>query len=431
MNTRRRWCPVLALLTLAACGASDHPGSGAGATQPPATRSPPAPATAPAGSSVSVVAAPTSTIPAPTLEEIVALAEQSLLRGGVYHATTTVSRKAGAYSYDASIELWADAVSTMPFVSIPPSPASTRSRPSSSSPTAPAGAMASRSPDGRAQAGARRRRSCWVARVRTRPRPQPSRTGTHDGHASLVLTTTGERFTSDSSETYTRQLFLQPTSGLPVGMSETGTLDDGSIAATTTEARLSNPIRRPEHGAPAHFDPATLGWSLPDPEAALPTDVPVYWLGRQYEPGSGLPPLVFAAVQPPTGGPISYAAHPALRDCDRSLRSAAAHNPSVVPHRVRTRRNPPRPMFRRTPHPGRERHWHHSLRRRQRRRHSPGGDGRHGAVGQRPRLLLARYRHRRQPLRQQPRDDNSAPRATSLVSMKPPIWTPTESQRRR
>jgi hypothetical protein len=80
-----------------------------------------------------------------------------------------------------------------------------------------------------------------------------------------VLTTTGERSTSDSSERYTRQLFLDPTSGLPVAMSETGRLDDGSTTPTATEARYQtqfvDPSTLPRHlrSSIARLEPARRG----------------------------------------------------------------------------------------------------------------------------------------------------------------------------
>ncbi len=60
---------------------------------------------------------------------------------------------------------------------------------------------------------------------------------------------------------------------------------------------------------PDFFDPSSIGYVKEDPEAPLDDPnlgVTVYWLGREFSPGGGLPPLALSrtlGVRPPGGGP--------------------------------------------------------------------------------------------------------------------------------
>jgi hypothetical protein len=62
---------------------------------------------------------------------------------------------------------------------------------------------------------------------------------------------------------------------------------------------------RAESLAPDFFDPRSIGYGMADPDALLDQvarEVPVYWLGEEFEPGGGFDPLVLVRIRTEVSG---------------------------------------------------------------------------------------------------------------------------------
>jgi hypothetical protein len=150
--------------------------------------------------------------------------------------------------------------------------------------------------------------------------------GEYKGRAAVVLVTTGTSHGEDETTTFTERLYLDRRTLLPIAAEYEGTLDYGEIYAvyglTTFKSRFVSADSLPGH----FFDPASIGYVEHDPEEPLQSDlgITVYWLGKRFESGGGLPPLALkeAWVTDPEKGP-GYLLTLEYRPADDEFASAA------------------------------------------------------------------------------------------------------------
>jgi hypothetical protein len=257
-----------------------------------------------------------STASAPSVEDVVATAQRSLRDGGVLHEKVTVTQDAGDFSYTTSRNVWLDGAGD----------AFREAR--------------TFAPHGRGLSTLQDRLLAvdgvlWSnGKVLSHPATCygggavvsallgcPSltddasdisvRRGSWHGIPALVLlfhrTSGGE----DTTETVDGREFLDAKTALPLAQQETGRITgEGDVALHRTTTFAGSFVDATSVAAD-FFDPASFGWHPADPEKDLPTDVPVYWLGRTFHPGvAGLPVLRLSGVEnhPDAGGGPGYAA---------------------------------------------------------------------------------------------------------------------------
>ncbi|HXG36086.1 MAG TPA: hypothetical protein VNL15_03875 [Dehalococcoidia bacterium] len=134
--------------------------------------------------------------------------------------------------------------------------------------------------------------------------------GRFEGKTVVLLV--GDVRTSGSDETFTfvRRIYLDAASFLPLAVEEEGTVDYGEIAPLHSLRRYRGEFLEADALPPDFFDPASIGYVERDPEQPLRGAggaTPVYWLGRDFSGGSGLPALTLERVDsaraPRPGGP--------------------------------------------------------------------------------------------------------------------------------
>ena len=122
---------------------------------------------------------------------------------------------------------------------------------------------------------------------------------TYRGRNAIAYISTG--ISSGSDETYdtTGRLFLDPSTLLPLGLTVDGTVDSGDVYPVYSDIAYQAQFVRLDSLPPDLFDPASIGYVAVDPEELLDRQefaAPVYWLGRDFGGGDGLPALAFEAV---------------------------------------------------------------------------------------------------------------------------------------
>jgi len=126
----------------------------------------------------------------------------------------------------------------------------------------------------------------------------------HEGRRVIVLTTTGSRSAEDSETAFTRHLYLDAKTFLPVAADESGTVNAGTVRRYTIRARYRNGFVAASSLPADFFDPAALGFTAPgstDLLRTLPPGTTLYWLGTTFEPDANLPASTLAKVE--LGGP--------------------------------------------------------------------------------------------------------------------------------
>lgn len=130
--------------------------------------------------------------------------------------------------------------------------------------------------------------------------------GEYGGRPAIVLVTNGTSSGSDETFSFTKRLYLDPDTFLPRALESEGQVDFGQVKPTH-ERRVYRHESVTAQTAPADFfDPASIGYAPPDPQGPLnqpPPDVKVYWIGQGFPGAAGLPPLVLAKTDQPSGGP--------------------------------------------------------------------------------------------------------------------------------
>ena len=144
------------------------------------------------------------------------------------------------------------------------------------------------------------------------------RDATHGGQPVIVLVTTGTISGSDETYAFTRRLYLDPATYLPIALEGDGQMDFGTLMPAKERYRFQH--RFVSSGAVAKdlFDPASIGYAPTDPAHVLDrpsTDMHVYWLGSEVAAASGLPALVLSKIDVPEHGPgYRYLLYYAPRD---------------------------------------------------------------------------------------------------------------------
>jgi hypothetical protein len=253
---------------------------------------------------------------APSVEDVIATAQRSLRDGGVLHEKVTVTQDAGDFSYTTSRNVWLDGAGDAFREARTFAPHGRGLSTQQDRLLAVDGVLWS---NGMMLTHAATCYGGGVAVSALLGCPSPTddastisaRHGSWHGIPALVLlfhrTSGGE----DTTETVDGREFLDAKTALPLAQEETGRITgegDFTLHRTTT---FAGSFVDSSSVAADFFDPASLGWQTADPEKDLPTDVPVYWLGRTFHPGvGGLPVLRLSGVEnhPEAGGGPGYAA---------------------------------------------------------------------------------------------------------------------------
>lgn len=144
------------------------------------------------------------------------------------------------------------------------------------------------------------------------------RDATYDGRPVIVLVTTGTISGSDETYTFTRRLYLDPATYLPIALEGDGQVDFGMLMPAKERYRFQHRFVSSEAVAKDLFDPASIGYAPTDPAHALDrpsTDMRVYWLGNEFAAAAGLPALVLSKIDVPEHGPgYRYLLYYAPRD---------------------------------------------------------------------------------------------------------------------
>jgi hypothetical protein len=283
------------LMVLSACGSGSRPGGSA------------------LGSPSGDTSVADSAAGAPSVESVVETAQRSLRAGGVLHQKVTVTQDAGDRSYTTSRDLWLDGTGDALRETTTFTPHGAGQSPQRDLLLAVDGVLWS---NGKMLTHALTCYGGGVAVSALLGCPSPTagdntigvRRGTWHGRPALVLVFHRVSGGEDTTETVDGREFLDAETAMPLAQEEAGRITgEGSFALLRTTTFAGSFV---DDGAVAadFFDPASLGWHAPDPEKDLPTDVPVYWLGRTFGPGGGLPALRLAGVVTANSGGPGYAA---------------------------------------------------------------------------------------------------------------------------
>jgi hypothetical protein len=117
------------------------------------------------------------------------------------------------------------------------------------------------------------------------------------GHAALAVTQSGTSRGSDETYETTTRSYFDPETYLPLGTTQEGTLDVGTIHPVSSDIPVEYNFVRLDTLPHDFFDPVALGYVEEDPMDDLDAlEGPVYWLGREFEGGDGFPALVLDDV---------------------------------------------------------------------------------------------------------------------------------------
>ncbi|TAK57535.1 MAG: hypothetical protein EPO22_12060 [Dehalococcoidia bacterium] len=128
---------------------------------------------------------------------------------------------------------------------------------------------------------------------------------TADGRPAIVLVTTGELPSEDWSAPFEHRLSVDPALYLPVGAELSETLSGGnSKFDMQLKQRYDIDFVDRSSLADDFFELSSIGYAEKDPAANLRADVDgmrVYWLGLEFDPGTGGAPLVLLRTSTPGG----------------------------------------------------------------------------------------------------------------------------------
>lgn len=250
----------------------------------------------------------------PTVAAVYQRAEQTLRAqpGKLYHATIQIEADLGFVAYDGTRERWVEAARNVAREE------ADLGRLGVETSILTEEARYNRSQDGRFTVTSGRRWTCNDTGVAasavlgcpgaTEHSTTEVQHGAYAGRPVLILVTTGASSGSDQTFTFTRRLYLDPDTALPLAMESDGEVDFGE-QRPTRERRVYRHEFVATDGLPASFfDPVSIGYKQPDPEDAFrqpSADLPVFWLGPQFGGMGGLPALVLgrADASEPGRGP--------------------------------------------------------------------------------------------------------------------------------
>jgi hypothetical protein len=241
------------------------------------------------------------------LDRVYAQAEKSLRAGGTYHASIRDDRQAGEYSYTATAQLWVDAAADRARQETTYTMA--RGLTGGSATDVLILADGARWIDGHATSPVK----CHGASAATgivlgcldteTDATSHVEHGRYLSHPALILVSEGTSGGSEQTIRSTTRLYLDPSTALPLGATEDGTIESERVNPLHRTTSYQSEFVSPSTPPAGVYDPASLGWHLPDPIADVPTDAPIYWLGVIYIPGGGLPSLRLGNVAKEPGGP--------------------------------------------------------------------------------------------------------------------------------
>ena len=116
----------------------------------------------------------------------------------------------------------------------------------------------------------------------------------YQDHGVIALVTVGTSRSEDESSTFTDTLYVDPATYFPIAMEQSATLDTGEKSSVKGTTLFTNEFVDSDSEPADFFDPAAIGYVPKDPEEPLRVADPgvgVYWLGRDFAPGTGLPAL--------------------------------------------------------------------------------------------------------------------------------------------
>jgi hypothetical protein len=135
--------------------------------------------------------------------------------------------------------------------------------------------------------------------------------GSYDGRPAIVLVTIGRDSGSDTNTTFTKRLYLDPETFLPIVTEIEGSLDYGEVVPLRGQHRFTHDVVAADSVPDDFFEPAAIGYVEPNPEPALDASdfgLTVYWLGQEFAPESDLPALTLDLVEIPQQDRSGYRA---------------------------------------------------------------------------------------------------------------------------
>ena len=119
------------------------------------------------------------------------------------------------------------------------------------------------------------------------------------GRNAIAYVATGTSSGEDERSDTTSRVYLDRDTFLPLGSTSEGTVDVGEVYAVDSDVPLQYEFVPLDSLPPDFFDPVSIGYVAVDPEERLEAQdfgVPVYWLGREFAGGDGLPALSLKGV---------------------------------------------------------------------------------------------------------------------------------------
>jgi len=126
------------------------------------------------------------------------------------------------------------------------------------------------------------------------------REASYDGQPVIVLVTAGDLPSHDWNSSFEHRLYVDASSLMPVAGDDRQTVPVGDQKRIDYRVRYRYDTEFVERSllSSEFFEPSSIGYVERDPAANLRADadgMPVYWLGREFDPGTGAAPLVLFA----------------------------------------------------------------------------------------------------------------------------------------
>lgn len=235
----------------------------------------------------SAASAPTSALVA----KLYAMSAESIRRG-VYHATITVRKKGPGFSpglSDGTYDQWVDVARD------------------TAKTTGPEEALlvvgkTQWSKDSHQRAVGCHGASPAASLVLGCPGPLESSTASaspdrHQGKSAISIRTVGAFLASDWTTKFRRTLWVDPHTALPIAADTSGTYDEGQPKSFAVHTTWTHEFIERTSLPRDFFSPESVGYRAGQRLRVLPANLPVYWLGDQFDPGAGLPTLSSLSVE--------------------------------------------------------------------------------------------------------------------------------------
>ena len=115
-----------------------------------------------------------------------------------------------------------------------------------------------------------------------------------NGRPVVAVVSDGTSHGSDENFAFVDRLYVDPGTWLAIQLVSDGTVDYGEVHKLDSTITFEHEFVPASSLPDDFFDPASIGYVERDPAADLQPDVGgmrVYWLGREFDPGTGIAPL--------------------------------------------------------------------------------------------------------------------------------------------